>query len=202
MKRLLLLAGLVLLLGACGNDDPEEDVMSQVDDEEELDTSTEDPLEIVTNDEYDTFIDGFGEYEVIGKYTTGEENEDGFIELSKDGYTIKFAMLLVNNIEEDTESVYMVGEHENNNQDGGGMGLFESDVKTNEKEVLTDAFGTDFIAPDTREKFAYSFNFEYDTPDSFEITLKEPIDKEVYKEEMLIDGDEPDDWEELEFTKE
>ncbi|GIO23924.1 hypothetical protein [Oceanobacillus sp. J11TS1] len=211
MKKLFLALLLTTLLAACGSDDAEKDVNADAEPRELEETdsgiedgktlnTTDDPMEIITDDQYDAFVDGAAEYKVVGKYTNEETDENGMVTVEKDGYTAKFAFIIVENSDGE-ELVYMMGEHENDNPDSDRIGIFGVDIKTSEKETIADAIGTDFIEPDTRAKFAESIYFEYGVPESFEFTMKEPIDKEVYKEEMLPEDKEPNDWKDFEFHK-
>jgi len=57
--------------------------------------TTSDPMDIVTDDSYDTFENGMAELEVLGKYISEDSDENGMITLKKDGYKVNFALVLV-----------------------------------------------------------------------------------------------------------
>lgn len=219
MKKvvLLLLVSLGLAaLSACGEDESESEAVEDdgveeevdpadegptTDDEEMIeDAATDDPMELITGD-YDIFENGLAEQEVIGKYVSDESDDDGMMELEKDGYKVKFAFVLVHDTDNDKDFMYAMGEHENTNDDGGLMGTLEAEIKTDQKEITEDGFETGFVEPGIKETFANSIYFDNGTPDSFGVTLKEPIDKDVWQDEMNMDEDELDDWKDLTFTK-
>lgn len=185
MKRLLLLAGMILLLGACGNDDPEEDVMSQVDDQSDdaEDNSTDDPMEVATND-YEYFTGNTDDFKVT-RYSSDEANEDGLIEIDENGYNFKFNVLYGES-ESGEDKVLIVGEQINNNDDGGKMIWYPGDLILDGEEKIDSGFGFDAVDPGIKSKVVIEYDVEYGTPN--EIVIEggriDESDEEAYDDEQ------------------
>src|SRR5699024_9195280 len=154
--------------------------------------STKDPLEVARDDSYEVYEAGSADLEIIGRYVSEESDENGLVELEKNGYEVAFALILVHDPVVDEETIYVMGERENTNSDGGDMGIPESVVSVNDEYELRDGFTTGTIIPDANDTFSTSIFLDDDIPDTLEITFKEPSED---------DEEEADDWKVMEFHK-
>lgn len=188
---------------ACTNNNEnvkeQENVKSEINDNnssEENRKSTSNPLELMRDDSYEIFEHGSSELEVIGRYVSEESDSDGVVELEKNGYKVDFALILVHSPVVDENSIYVLGEHQNMNKDGGRMGIPESVIKTNEQEELRDEFTTGTLEPDSKATITNKIFLDDDELVSFEIIFKEPSESESNNEESNAS-----DWKVLKFQK-
>lgn len=214
MKRNTILIGLLLLccfsLIGCINsgdnsneqkDTPNDEVNESITSESKP-KSTSDPLEVIRDDSYNVFQHGSTELDIIGRYISEDSDSDGAIVLEKDGYKVHFALILVHNPVVSENSIYVLGEHENTNKDGGRIGIPESVIKTNEQEELRDRFTTSTLEPDSKAIITNMiFLDENIKPDSFEIMLKEPSEIEGDSEEANMINNNIKDWKVIKFHK-
>jgi len=163
---------------------------------EENRKSTSNPLELMRDDSYEIFEHGSSELEVIGRYVSEESDSDGVVELEKNGYKVDFALILVHSPVVDENSIYVLGEHQNMNKDGGRMGIPESVIKANEQEELRDEFTTGTLESDSKATITNKIFLDDDELDSFEIIFKEPSESESNNEESNAS-----DWKVLKFQK-
>jgi len=205
MKKYTILIAILLvcsfILMACSNDSKNANEESQNNDmernggSEEEGKLTSDPIEVITDDSYHVFKNGMAEMEIIGRYASDESDENGMVTLEKNGFKVQFA--LVHDPVVDEKLMYVMGERENTNEDGGMMGIPESDIKTNQQEILEDGFTTGDIEPGAKDTFANTIFLNGEPFDSFEIIFKEPIDKDVNRNDEHVK-----DWKRLEFYRE
>lgn len=211
MNKLLLLMGLVLVLGACGNDEdaePEqkdENDMSQAEWAEEhgdefegeSESKSSDPMEVGNkNDEHDTLVDGATEYKVIERYVTDETDEDGFNTIDFDGYIFNFSLALVED-QNGEHSIAMFGESENTTDE---VVQFNADIEvvTDQQDQTNTQQGFGKSKPNVKMKGYDILPLEYGEPGSFTATIEPPMTE--VGDETYEDFDiEPI---ELEFTKE
>lgn len=129
MKRYIVFISFILVfsfsLMACSNENEEEDEgEEEVMTAPELDgKSTSDPLEVAKDDSYEVFDAGSSDLEIIGRYVSDESDENGMVELEKNGYKVTFALVLVHDPVVDEDTIYVMGERENTNSGGGNMGI-------------------------------------------------------------------------------
>src|SRR5699024_1856083 len=151
---------------------------------------------------YHVFKNGMAEMEIIGRYASDESDENGMVTLEKNGFKVQFALVLVHDPVVDEKLMYVMGERENTNEDGGMMGIPESDIKTNPQEILEDGFTTGDIEPGAKDTLANTIILDGEPLDSFEIIFKEPIDKDVFQDELDTNDDDVKDWKRIEFYRE
>src|SRR5699024_204703 len=103
----------------------------------EEEKSTSNPMEIITDESYNIFnLDGNMELEIIDRYTNDEAEGNGLVTLDKNGFIVRFGLIHVYNPIVKDESIYIVGERENTNKDGGIMGIPDSVISLNGKTLL------------------------------------------------------------------
>jgi len=197
MKKLIGIgiASLVMLVG-CGNDEevvqPDDEPIEQ---EEEQDTSTGDPLEFVNKDsEYDTLIDAANEYVIENYYVSDDTDEQGFNIYEDGDFTMRYALVETENIADveanGSKQVQIMGEIINDTDQDYNFDKNRLFIKTADKEESSLAFDLNGAwQADQKSKFIDYFPLDYDTPDSFTLTLIDPS--------LEGDGDEAvfgDDW--------
>jgi len=159
-------------------DTPNDEVNESISSESKR-KSTSNPLEVIKDDSYDVFQHGSAELDIVGRYISEDSDSDGVIELEKNGYRVKFTLVLVHSPVVNENSIYVLGEHENTNKDGDEMGIPESVIKTNEQEELRDTFTTRTLESNSKAIITNMiFLDENMKPDSIEIILKEPSEIE------------------------
>lgn len=112
----------------------------------EEEKSTSNPMEIITDDSYNIFnLDGNMELEIIDRYTSDEAEAEGngLVTLDKNGFIVRFGLIHVYNPIVKDESIYILGERENTNKDGGIMGIPDSVISLNGRTLL----GPQFLNP-------------------------------------------------------
>lgn len=210
MKKALLLMGITVGLGACGNDDtdaveePSEDVMA--DEEEQQETG--DPLKFIESEGDLILRDGANEYGMKHIYTSDETNEDGFTTYEDGNFEMKYAIVHVQNSpsadqKEGDEKLLFIGEVDNGTKDNY---YFNERilVKTDEKEKSEVEFGLNGAGDsDQRSKFIDNIPLEYDIPEKFTLEMLDPsiqgdLDDAVFGD----DWDRPFDEAFEEFKKE
>lgn len=226
MKRLLIvmLMGFGVALVGCGSDEEstatDDEGMIQEETAEEEDNSTGDPLEFVDKSEKEmTFVDGANEYEILNYYVSDDTDEQGFNIYEDGDFTMRYALVETGNIAdvdaEGNKEIQILGEIINDTDQDYNFDENRMFIKTDENEESSLAFGLNGAwKADQKSKFNDSFPLDYDTPDSFTLTLIDPS--------LEGDGDDVvfgDDWDrkfdeafeefkeehtvkELEFTKE
>lgn len=194
MKKLLFVLLLLLFLVACGNESDAED--SENLEEAETKTTTIEFGDF--NNDLNSYTDEMGEtYSIVEKYKSDESADNGFNEVSYDGYNYKFSVLAVE--DENQEYIALVGETENNTENSIHFNS-DTEIITDTQEqaesdflyavgesapsVITEAF---ILIPINRG-IPESFSLELDTPwivyDSGEQGdyIGEPIELEFHKE--------------------
>lgn len=204
MKRYIVFISFILVFSfsfmACSNENEEEDEGGEtVMTAPELDgKSTSDPLEVAKDDSYEVFETGSADLEIIGRYVSDESDENGMVELEKDGYKVTFALVLVHDPVVDEDKIYVMGERENTNSGGENMGIPESVIKVNDEYELRDGFTTGTIIPDAKDTFSTSIFLDDEVPETLEITFKEPSDDDGEE----ADEQQVEEWKVMEFHKE
>lgn len=208
MKKFLLMLlvsiGLVVL-SACGNDDKEassEEVDQDVTVDEEQENTTDDPLEFITTDDV-LLEDGANLYELESKYVSDDTDDDGFNTYKDGDFEFRYAIVETENVAEGIEGegnkeVRILGEVINDTEDDAFFDDME--IKTDQDEKSELSFGLNGAGEaDQRSKFIDGFPLEYDIPESFTLTLLDPLEPEMFEdkfEEEYIEehGDLPEDW--------
>lgn len=202
MKKLLfaMLFGL-LVLSACGEDDAEgtdDDGIEEVDPADEGPTTdnadliddeglyTDDPIEIVEDTDLETFGTDDDDYDIT-RYTSDDEQDDGFVHLEEEGFKIKFNIIYGGSENGGEDMIFVVGEQENTNEDGGDMQLGQHHIETSEGEQLEVGYGYDYVDGGTKQKVAAEFEPEYDKPDEIELHVDSVYDEDT--DEILEDDD-------------
>ncbi len=216
MKKLLILLIAAMFLVACGSSDdevvedteidkPDEaEAEEPVEDVEEVEVAvdengmleeTEDPLEAGNkNNGIEVFNDGYGEIFLIKDWYTNENtDEDGFNVVDFEGYEIRYAITLVETIEEE-DVIGVFAEVENGTEHElqfNDAFMFVTDTK-DQTEL---EHGIQINKPDTKSKFFNYATLEYGTPEELTVEIYPPF---ADGESELIDIGETV---ELEFTK-
>lgn len=167
----------VLLLAACGSEETQtegpadqpvpketQDVVNVSDEKNNL---TDDPMMIATNDDYEYFFGNTDEFKVT-RYLSDDTDEDGFIEIDENGYNIKFNVLYGES-EFGDDKILIVGEHKNNNNDGGKMIWYPGDIVLDGEEKTESGYGFDAVDPGIKSKFTFEYDVEYGIPDKIVI---------------------------------
>src|SRR5699024_9822418 len=103
----------------------------------EEEKSTFNPMEIITDESYNIFhLDGNMELKIINQYTSDEAEGNGLVTLDKNGFIVRFGLIHVYNPIVIDESIYILDERVNTNEDGGIMGIPDSDISHNGKTLL------------------------------------------------------------------
>ncbi|WP_193063442.1 hypothetical protein [Oceanobacillus oncorhynchi] len=197
-KVLFLLFASILVLSACGDDNEqtEEDNISQAEDEQEVLTETDDPMEFGNRDNgYEVYNHGQSAYEFIEWYSSDLTDEEGFNTVTtEDGYEFTFSLALMHDVNSDQEVIGIFGEH-NNESDEDLVFLDTPEVITDEQEQASTTFGLDQgVDSGVRSKVFDVISLEYDSPESFTMTVYYP------RTGLEDEGDQV--LEELEFTAE
>lgn len=166
----LLALGLVAL-SACGSDGAADD--GQVDDtpDEEESTSSDDPIEVIEDSSIDSFETSEDDYNLT-RYTSDDADDDGFIHIDVDGYKIKFSLAAGQGDYNEEDKVFLLGEQENTNDDGGEMQLNNYDMTTDEGAKIDDGWNFTSVEPGAKDKVANEFDLEYDIPDEIELRIE------------------------------
>lgn len=192
MKKVLGIAIIFLtVLVGCGNDDEvngEKELTVDETAEKEAPDITSDPMEIAMND-FEYFSGSSDDYKVT-RYTSDDLNSDGLIELEVAGYEIKFTVIAGESEYGDEDKVFVVGEQENTNDDGGDMQMNRYEIKTSEGEKLDDGWNYSSVDPGIRDKVSNEFELEYDIPDEIELhvdSVYEEVEGEDFGEQHEVD---------------
>ena len=147
---------------------------NQADSKSEEGTSTEDVMEFVTNDHYDTFTRYLEEYQDIGTYVNDETNEEGFNEIDFDGFQVKFAFKLLEDKNSGEEIIGFIAETENNTDN---LVAFNADMEilTSEQEQTEVKRGLGQTNPGEILSDLLIVPLDDGTPDSFTVILDPPL---------------------------
>lgn len=205
MRKYLIILSLilVLILGACGSDPEPSETEAEIETEPEIEHNeevqefieknnvkldedgyfeeTNDPLEagnknngivVFNNDEYgDTYI-------IKQWYTNDDTDDDGFNHIDFDGYKVKFAVALMEDVdEEDTIGFFVETE---NNTDKTIQYNMDMEIITDEQEQTNtdDMYAIGDSKPGIKTKGFVKANLDYDTPEEITITFEPPWDDE------------------------
>src|SRR5699024_2567610 len=136
--------------------------------------------------------------EIIGRYVSDESDENGMVELEKDGYKVTFALVLVHDPVVDEDKIYVMGERENTNSGGENMGIPESVIKVNDKYEISNGVTTGTMIPDAKDTVSTSILLDDEVPETLESTFKEPSDDDGEE----ADEQQVEEWKVMEFHKE
>ncbi|MDJ0331127.1 hypothetical protein [Planococcus sp. S3-L1] len=181
-----------LLLTACGDEtteEPTEEVTETMPAEgttERVETEdveiveeipvTEDPMEIANkNSEYELFLDeNYNEYQVVGRYTSEDTNDEGFNEVSFKGYDFTYSVLALQDTVTGDEFVAIAGETVNNTQETVQFNA-DAEIVTDTQEQASTQDGVGESQPTVKKKAFVTIPLEYGIPNSFEMTLDAPF---------------------------
>lgn len=196
--------GVLLLLGACGNNesnandaeaDSADDFLNELNEhaEEESDNpTTDDPLEFVEEGKNGLhLVDGLNEYEVKNYYVSDETDKDGFNTYKDGDFELRYAIIETVNVydgdPDGTEEIQIFGEGINDTDEDF---VFDEHmyIKTDDNEESELSFNLEGAgSADQKSKFVDGFPLDYDTPDSFKLTLIDPSIPDV-EEEFFDEG--------------
>jgi len=159
-----------LFLTGCGSDDEvsnEEELSLDEMAEQEAPDITSDPMEIAMND-HEYFSGGFDDYKVM-RYTSNQADEDGLINIEENGYEFKFTVIYGEAQYGDEDSILIVGEQQNTNEDGGSLVWATDDIIADGEEKVGTGIGYEDVAPGIKSKVLIEHSVEYGMPDEIVI---------------------------------